>query len=490
MIGEAMSAFVSGGCGQFTVIAMGCALALLPAFSLHAQTVMTLGQLKPQTSDVDDMLKRRVVRILVPYSKTYFFIDRGDVRGIDGELGLELQKWLNERYKQKDAYRIHVAFVPTQRDRLLKWLNDGYGDIAAGGLTVTPERKAVVDFAAPWAPDVKEVLVTGPSAPAVTSIADLGGREVRVRESSSYFTHLNAINKTLGDKPIQVVKADENLEDEDLLEMVSAGLLPWAVVDRHKARLWAGIFPKLTIRDDIVIHEGGEMAWAIRANNPQLKAMLAEFVATHKLGTAFGSDIFLRYVKDGRTVKNALASGDFNKFKSLYGLFEKYGEAFKIQPPLLAAQGYQESRLDQRLRSRSGAVGIMQIKQSTASEKDIGVAKVAESADANIHAGTKYLRFLTTRYIADPEVDDQNKVLMALAAYNAGPGSLKRFRAYAIEHGLNPNVWFGNVESAAAAIKGYETVQYVSNIYKYYIAYSLIGEKEKPKVTKARNASR
>jgi membrane-bound lytic murein transglycosylase MltF len=299
-----------------------------------------------------------------------------------------------------------------------------------------------------------------------------------VRASSSYFTHLNEINKSLGDKPIQVVKADENLEDEDLLEMVSAGLLPWAVVDRHKARLWAGIFPKLTLHDDIVIHEGGEIAWAIRANNPQLKAALGEFVATHKLGTAFGSDIFLRYVKDGRTVKNALAAGDLNKFKSFYRLFEKYGDAFNIQATLLAAQGYQESRLNQGLKNRSGAVGIMQIKQSTASEKEIGIVNVAGSADANIHAGAKYLRFLATRYIDDPAVNDQNKVLMALAAYNAGPGSLKRFRAYAQQRGLDPNVWFGNVESAAAAIKGYETVQYVSNIYKYYIAYSRF-EKEK-----------
>jgi membrane-bound lytic murein transglycosylase MltF len=177
-------------------------------------------------------------------------------------------------------------------------------------------------------------------------------------------------------------------------------------------------------------------------------------------------------------VKNALAAGDLNKFKTFYGSFEKYGDAFKIQAALLAAQGYQESRLNQELRSRSGAVGIMQIKQSTASEKEVGVADVAASADANIHAAAKYLRFLAARYIDDPAVDDQNKVLMALAAYNAGPGSLKRFRAYARQHGLNPNVWFGNVESAAAAIKGYETVQYVSNIYKYYIAYSALTAKE------------
>ena len=170
------SAFAAAACAV-----AACAL-VTPA---DAQTAMTLARLKPHTADLDDMLKRRVVRVLVPYSKTYFFIDRGDVRGIDGELGLELEKWLNQRYKQKGAYRVHVAFIPTQRDQLFKRLDAGYGDIAAGGLTVTPERKAVVDFAAAWASNIKELLVTGPAAPPVANLADLGGREVRVRASSS-----------------------------------------------------------------------------------------------------------------------------------------------------------------------------------------------------------------------------------------------------------------------------------------------------------------
>jgi membrane-bound lytic murein transglycosylase MltF len=116
----------------------------------------------------------------------------------------------------------------------------------------------------------------------------------------------------------------------------------------------------------------------------------------------------------------------------------------------------------------------MQIKPSTASEKAIAISGVDKSTEKNIQAGNKYLRYLITTYINDPDLDDRNRTLLAFAAYNAGPGGLRKFRVKAKEMGLDPNIWFGNVENGAAAIVGRETVQYVSNIYKYYIAYSMV----------------
>jgi membrane-bound lytic murein transglycosylase MltF len=462
-----------------TALAVCIAGAIVPAGSAFAQqpsaspTVLSLQSAQPRTGDFDEMLKRRVVRILAPPSRTYFFFNRGDAVGADAELGVELEEWLNKRHPMAKPYRIRVVFLPTSRDRLLDQLRAGYGDIAIGGLTITPERRARVDFAAPWASGIREVVVTGPAAGKLQSLADLGGTDVMVRKSSSYFQHLQELNKTLA-RPINLVAADERLEDEDLLEMVGAGLLPLAIVDLHKAKLWATIFKGLTVRDDLTVHDGGEIAWAIRPNSPKLKAELAEFVATHGLKSDFGADIRLRYFKDGRTIKNALAADDAAKFKSLIQSFTTYGSQQSVDPLLLAAVGYQESRFSQALRSRSGAVGIMQIKPSTAREKEIAVENVAASADANIHAGTKYIRFLANKYFNDPSLDHQNRVLMAIAAYNAGPGAVQRFRDYARKNGLDPNTWFRNVEVAAAALRGYETVQYVSNIYKYFIAYSVL----------------
>jgi membrane-bound lytic murein transglycosylase MltF len=246
------------------------------------------------------------------------------------------------------------------------------------------------------------------------------------------------------------------------------------VVDRFKAKLWTKFYPNLTVRDDLVVNKDGQIAWAVRKDNPKLKKLLGEFIAANKTGTAFGNDVVLRYFKDGKPIANALADSEAAKFHQLAALFSRYGASYGINPSFLAAQGYQESRLDQTLRNRSGAVGIMQIKPSTAAEKDIAIAGVDASAEANINAGAKYLRFLATRYLADAEIGERDRVLMALAAYNAGPGSLRRMRELAAKQGLNPNVWFRNVETAAASLKGVETVQYVSNIYKYYVAYSVL----------------
>lgn len=459
--------------------ALLCLVAFWPGTGLggtQSPTIMSLPQIRPWTGDLDGMLKRRVVRILVPPNKTYFFLDRGEASGVAAELGAELEAWLNKRHARK-PYPIHVAFIPTRRDRLLADLRAGKGDIAAGNLTITGERAALVDFAAPWAGNISEILVTGPSAPEIKSIDDLGGRDVMVRPSSSYYTHLQRLNERLkgdGRAPVNIVAADENLEDEDLLEMVSAGLLPWTIVDSHTAGAWAKILKGLTLRADLAVNRGGEIAWAVRKNSPLLQRELKEFVEGRRAGTETGNDIRLRYFTDARTIKNALARRDADKLGEMMAFFRSYGQRFTIDPFLLAAQGYQESRLDQSLRMKSGAVGVMQIKPTTAREKEIAINDVVTRAEDNIHAGAKYLRFLADRYVKDPGVDERNRVLMAIAAYNAGPGGLKKFIEAARKRGYDPNIWFQNVENGAAAAGGYETVQYVGNIYKYYIAYSLM----------------
>ncbi|HEV7257192.1 MAG TPA: lytic transglycosylase F [Bosea sp. (in: a-proteobacteria)] len=443
----------------------------------------SLPQLKPWTGDLDGMLERRVIRILVPYSKTLFFIDRGRQLGVVAELGQRFQTWINARHKTK-ALAITVAFVPVPRGDFERALKEGRGDIVAGNLTITPERLALADFAEPWMSNVKEVVVTGPSAPALNSLEDLAGREVYVRESSSYAAHLREMSKGFeakGLKPIMLKPADENLEDEDILEMVGAGLLPFAVVDDHKAALWSLVFPTLKVRPDLAINSGGSVAWAFRKNSPQLKEELAAFVREHKLGTAFGNDTKRRYFDSDRVVRDAYSPEDRKRFRDLVSLFRTQGEAYQFDWLMLMAQGYQESQLDQSRRSHRGAVGVMQLLPKTAAAKPIGITGVDKDAGRNIQAGAAYMRHITETYIAkDPAIDPRNRVLFAFAAYNAGPGNLRKFRRIAKEKGLDPNVWFGNVEHAAAQVVGRETVQYVSNIYKYFVAYSLLIEQQGP----------
>ncbi len=430
---------------------------------------------KAWTGDLDKMLERRLVRILVPYSKTLYFLDHGRERGVVHDAGREFEKRLNREQGSK-ALPIRVIFIPTAREHLLQDLVDGYGDIAAGNLTVTPVRLKIVDFTETGFRDVSEIVVTGPDAPEIESLEDLAGVPIHVRKSSSYYEHLRALEKTID---LDIRPADEVLEDEDLLEMVNAGLLPLAIVDDHKAKFWAQFFDDIELREELVIHKGGKIGWAIRKKSPKLAAELNDFGKKEGRGKGLANMLLERYLRSTKHVLKATDSDELEKFDDLVALFKDAAETYNLDYQLLMAQGYQESRLDQSVRSRAGAVGIMQILPSTAASKAVGIKGIKDDAEKNVHAGAKYMRHLIDTYVDDPEIDERNRLLLALAAYNAGPGNLRKIRKKAAAMGLDPNVWFNNVEHAAAAVIGRETTQYVSNIYKYYLAYILAEERKK-----------
>jgi membrane-bound lytic murein transglycosylase MltF len=156
-------------------------------------------------------------------------------------------------------------------------------------------------------------------------------------------------------------------------------------------------------------------------------------------------------------------------------MFQKYGSQYNLDYLLMMAEGFQESTLNQEAKSSVGAVGIMQLMPGTGEQMKVGDI---HQKDANIHAGVKYIRFMVDKYYANEPMDDTNKLLFAFAAYNAGPGGIHSLREEAGKKGLDPNVWIGNVELVAAARVGMETVTYVANIYKYYVAYKLVAEQE------------
>jgi membrane-bound lytic murein transglycosylase MltF len=472
-------------CARAVALGMAlCALILLTSASstlAHStmpadKSAMALPIYPPFMGDFDGMKRTRLVRILVPYSKTIYFIDKGAERGTAAEVGRELEASLNKKYKTK-SLKIRIAFVPTPRDDLLQALVEGKGDIVAASLTITPERLQIVDFANPWTKTVKEVVVTGPASPPLHTLGDLAGQEIMVRKSSSYYAHLLALNETLKAKglpEIDLIPAEETLEDEDLMDLVNAGLLTMVVVDDYKALIWAKIFDKLKVRTDLAVNEGGQIGWAIRKNSPLLLAEINQFVATHGLRSSFGAEVIRKYYNSTKIIKNAYSPQDRAEFRKLIEYFRKYAGQYSFDYLMIAAQGYQESQLKQSTRSRMGAVGVMQMLPSTAADPKIGITGVDKDAEKNIQAGVKYLRLLVDTYLNDPAIDQTNKTLMAFAAYNAGPGNLGRFRKWARQSGLDPNVWFFNVEEGAARIVGWETVTYVGNIYKYYIAYRLL----------------
>jgi membrane-bound lytic murein transglycosylase MltF len=436
------------------------------------------------TGDLDGMIRRRQLRVLVPYSKTFYFVDKGVQRGLSHDLMVAFEEDLNRKLKTKHL-RIHVVFIPMSREGLLPALTEGRGDVAVANLTITEDRREVVDFTEPLLGNVSEIVVTGPASPPIKSLDDLSGQGVFVRKSSSYWDSLETLNERLrkdGKPEVVLVPAPESLEDEDLLEMLNAGLLKILIVDSHKALFWRQVFSKLVLHTDVAVRTGAEIAWAIRKGSPQLKAELDAWIRTHGEKSAFGKTAFKKYLQSTRYVKNAAAEAEMRKFRELIGLFRKYGDRYGMDWMLMAAQGYQESRLDQSARSHVGAVGVMQVMPATGRELKVGDITATEP---NIHAGVKYIRFMVDQYYAKEPMDDLNKGLFAFAAYNAGPGRVSSLRREAAKRGLDPNVWFDNVERIAAEKIGRETVTYVGNIYKYYIAYRLVqGEHLEREATK------
>jgi len=430
--------------------------------------------IKTRTGDLDAMEEARVIRVLTVYGVGRYYLDDGRERGLVYEMFKRFENDLNKSLN-RGHMRVHVVIVPVARNQLIPALLAGRGDIIAAGLSITPQRREEVAFTIPVSKPVSEILVTGPSAPPLNSIDDLSGKTVHVRVSSSYRESLEELNQRFleqGKAPVNIEPISELLEDDDLIEMVNSGLLPWAIVDNYKPQLWEGVFTELVVRDDIVFRSGARLAWAFRKNSPKLEAVLNEFAKKNRQGTLIGNVLINRYVRDFDWAANALDDDQYQRFEKLSHLFKTYGEQYGVNYLIAAAQGYQESRLDQSVRSSAGAVGIMQLLPSTAAGSSVGIPDIYEE-EANIHAGIKYLDYLRERYFSELADDPLNQTLLALAAYNAGPARMIKLRSEARKLGYNPDIWFDNVEFIAARDIGAETVQYVANIYKYFQAYRL-----------------
>ena len=359
----------------------------------------------------------------------------------------------------------------------------GYGDIAAASISITEAHKAIADFTIPTITGLKIIAVTGPGAPELKSVEDLSGKEVWVMPQTRMkkdLEDLNARLKSQGKAPARMRETDPVLEPGDVMEMVNAGVYPVALMQSMQAEFWAQVFDNIKPRKDLALAEDVQLGWAIQKGTPQLKAFLDDFIKTHGVGTAFGNTVMRRYLKDAKYVRNATEVSEMKKFQATLPHFKKYSAQYNLDYLMMAAQGYQESRLDQSVKSQVGAVGIMQVMPSTAASAPVKIPNI-ETEENNIHAGVRLMHFLIEDHFNEPGLDLQNRMLFAMASYNAGPAKIARCRTLAKNMGYDPNKWFNNVEVAAAKVIGRETTQYVANIYKYYVCYRLAGDTQSEK---------
>ena len=342
------------------------------------------------------MRERRQVRALVVQDRTGFFLDRGRPRGLQVEL---LEAWedrLNKGAGRRER-RVQVVYVPVPFDELVPGLLAGRGDIAAAGLTVTPERREEVAFSAPYLSDVDELFVASRSAKPIDGLDDLAGRRVHVPRATSFVGHLRAFSDELvgrGLRPLEIVEVDPRLDVEDLLEMVHAGIFELTVADEHVALLWARVLDGIVVREDLPLRDGGEIAWAIRPESRELRASLDAFVKENRRGSLLGNVLFRRYFADTRWIRNPVDADGLASFDRYGPLFRRYADQYGFDWVTIAAVAFQESGLRHDLASPRGAVGLMQVLPSTAA--DIGFANPRD-VEQNVHAGVKYLALLRDR---------------------------------------------------------------------------------------------
>jgi membrane-bound lytic murein transglycosylase MltF len=435
-------------------------------------------QVKSWKGDFDQMLERRVIRILIPYSRTLYYVDGGHERGITADLARDFENFLNKKYAKRLGKRpLTVFIVSTTRDKLLPMVAEGRGDIAAGNITITEDRRKLVDFAlGDEGRTVRELIVTGPASPQVATLEDLAGKTIHVRKTTSYYESVLALNERLKKArkdPAKIVPLPDALEDEDKLEMLNAGLLEFVVVDDWKARMWAQVLPKIKLRDDLVLRDGGHIGAAIRKGSPQLAAELKDFYVSFVKKQGGIEARQAKQLKRVRQIAKNTGDEEMKRFEQTAKLFQQYGQKYGFDPLMLAAQGFQESRLRQDAHSKVGAIGVMQLMPATG--KELGVGDIAQ-LEPNIHGGAKYMDQLMTKYFADAKFAEQDRTLFAFASYNCGPGNVAKSRKEAEKRGLDPDKWFNNVEIVVAEKIGMETTTYVRNIFKYYAAYKLATE--------------
>ncbi|HSC54748.1 MAG TPA: transporter substrate-binding domain-containing protein [Phnomibacter sp.] len=428
---------------------------------------------KIYTGDFDTMMKRQIIRVLVPYSRTLFFNDKGKESGITADNIRDFEQFLNKKYrKQLNDIPFTIGFIPTPRNLLIPNLLRGLGDIAAGNLTATEKRLLQVDFIAPKElGPVSEIVVTRKTTKPITHIEQLSGKTIFVRKSSSYFESLQKLNDSLKAKGKDTVELDlvsDNLEDEDLMEMLDAGIISAIVVDEWMAKMWAQILPSIQLHTKAPISTGGYIGYAFRKNSPLLYAELKDFFYNYAQPSGNMTYRFKKYYKNVKRLQDPTNNTNSKRYREIMELFKKYGTQYDFDPLMLAAMGFQESQLDQSQRSPAGAIGVMQVTPGTGASMKVGDITVTEP---NIHAGTKYMELLMTEYFKDAHFDMFNRSLFAFASYNAGPTRMVRLRKLAAERGYDPDVWLNSVEIIVSEEVGRETTTYVRNIMKYYYSY-------------------
>lgn len=454
-------------------------LAIAFAYFSVANAITTLTEY--YVEDLEKILEKKVLRVLVVYDGvSYYFVD-GHQAGLSVAMMDKFKGFIDENYLANSKIKLDIQYIPVPEDQIYDMLLKGVGDVAASFLI---PRKKVINYIAytkPLMEGVSEVLVTSKNFPQIKNLKQLSGMTIYVKKSSKTVDIIKSINlffDSIHMKRINVVKLDKSFLDYEMIEGVQNGSFAATVLNSAKSNIWQWVFGNVVFHHEYPLSQDDTINWAVHSSNQHLLASLNDFIGKYNNSTKEGHKLIsyylhpqastvTKYDKSHNVNTMGLKFGDFEKYKSL---FKKYGEKYNLDWKLLLCQAYQESSLKQNAKSVRGAVGILQVSPSLVKHFHNGEYSF-DSIEGNVQVGTLYLRYIIDNYFNDFYLDFYNQIAFALAAYNAGPGRIVSFRKEAAKIGLDPNVWFGNVEKVVAE-KGFkETITYVSNILKRYQAY-------------------
>jgi len=430
---------------------------------------------RPSFEDLPSLLKKRIIKVLVVNHPAYYFIYQSRPRGFAYDMMREYEKHLNRKYFKNTKLKLNILFIPVPSSQIINLLAQGYGDIAIGPLMTPLRQQNQVTHTEPIYTNNQLLLVSHDSTIEYKDIKQLSGKEIWIRRNSIYHQQLDIINQQLFQlkrQPIYINIVADELEDYELLDMVDNKQIFMTMISNHGLRLWQKLYKNIKLHPRLVIGNNIPSTWAVRNHTPQLTRSLNQFIHKHKKGTKIGNILHRRYLVSHRWLSKVIHQQFEKRYLETEKIIKKYAEQYEFDWQLILAQAYQESRLNQKAISHRGAVGVMQILPSTANEPYVNIKNI-NNVDSNIHAGVKYLHFMKQRYFSHKNIAKLDSLLLSFAAYNAGPAKLIQLRKRALKEGLNPNIWFNNVEKIAAETIGKETVNYVNNIYKFYITYLL-----------------
>jgi membrane-bound lytic murein transglycosylase F len=425
-------------------------------------------------ADLDEIKAKGVLRVLTRNSSSTYFISNGEQRGFQFEVVQAFAKELGVRL---------AIVVPPSRDELISALLAGEGDLIAAGMSIAPDRAEKVRFTQTIFTAGRVFVTHRNTIKQVQALPDLAQFDIHVSFRSTTYAGLKAAEREAG-VPFRILDSGGDVEMEELLDRVSAGVYEATVADENLVALAQAAGADVEAR--LPLGAPKEKGWAVHPAAPKLAEAADAFVRHHQKSGLIRM-MYARYMKPDS--KGAARARDLAYRADAQGKISPYDELFKaasketgIDWRLLAAVAYSESRFNPKAASRWGAVGLMQVLPNTA--KRVGITKHLEDPRNNIMAGARYLRRLC-QVFEEGGVAKRQQMRFALAAYNAGLGHIMDARHLAELTGRDRNRWFHNVEEALKLKQdrkwhektrfGYaraeETVTYVSKIQSRYDVY-------------------